>query len=321
MDQSEAILLLKAMLEQQKEFIRLLETRLKEKDATIADLRKAVEELSSLKANLEETLAELRRQFFGVRSEKTSAKAKEILSETSREEPREIAVKAHTRERKKKATRDELYKNLPVREVMIPLSKEQKHCAYCGAAMTGFTYVPVREELRITPAKVERILYKQEVALCPVCRSDGDGTFEKSVVPTALMPHSPASPSAVAYVMFQKTFLGLPYYRLEGALLQLGLKLPRETMANWYIHCAEEYFYPIYDRMHESIVKLNILHADETTCQVLREKGRAAEATSYMWIYLTGSDGLPPIVMYDYQPGRGGKYPRGFLRISWTSPV
>ena len=32
-----------------------------------------------------------------------------------------------------------------------------------------------------------------------------------------------------------------------------------------------------------------------------------------MWIYLSGSDGLPPVVLYDYQPGRGGKYARSFL--------
>lgn len=96
-------------------------------------------------------------------------------------------------------------------------------------------------------------------------------------------------------------------------MFQMGLKLPRETMANWYIYCAEEYFYPIYERMHELLLKRDIIHGDETTCQVLREKGKAAESTSYMWIYLSGSDGLPPIVLYDYQPGRGGTYAKNFL--------
>ncbi|MEE1196933.1 MAG: transposase, partial [Lachnospiraceae bacterium] len=32
-----------------------------------------------------------------------------------------------------------------------------------------------------------------------------------------------------------------------------------------------------------------------------------------MWIYRSGSDGLPGIVMYEYQPGRSGDYPRNFL--------
>ncbi|MEG0370063.1 MAG: IS66 family transposase [Hungatella sp.] len=33
-----------------------------------------------------------------------------------------------------------------------------------------------------------------------------------------------------------------------------------------------------------------------------------------MWIYLTGSDGLPPIVLYDYAEGRSGKYAGDFLK-------
>ena len=45
------------------------EKRIQEKDAVIADLRKLVDELQSLKASLEETLKEFQRQFFGVRSE------------------------------------------------------------------------------------------------------------------------------------------------------------------------------------------------------------------------------------------------------------
>lgn len=29
-------------------------------------------------------------------------------------------------------------------------------------------------------------------------------------------------------------------------MARLGLELPRETMANWYIKCAPEYFQPVY---------------------------------------------------------------------------
>lgn len=60
----EQIELLKLYIQSQNE-------RLAEKDAAIADLRRLVEELQTLKANLEETLNEFRRQLFGIRSEKT----------------------------------------------------------------------------------------------------------------------------------------------------------------------------------------------------------------------------------------------------------
>lgn len=298
----EQIELLKLYIQSQNE-------RLAEKDAAIADLRRLVEELQTLKANLEETLNEFRRQFFGIRSEKTR---KDIPPETQ-PAPQKVEVKAHTRERKPKAKREDIYAGLPVREVKIPLSQEASRCPYCNAQMTPIGYTEVREEIRITPAKVERIKILQEVAVCPECKKDGDGTLVKAETPASLIPHSPASASAVAYIAFQKTFMGLPYYRQESGLKQLGLKLPRETMANWYIYCAEHYLLPVYERMHELMLMRDILCADETTCQVLREEGKRPESTSYMWIYLTGTDGLPPIILYDYASGRGGCYPQGFL--------
>ena len=223
-------------------------------------------------------------------------------------------VKSHKRTtRKAKATREDQYGNLPIRKEVIPLPEEDKHCPYCNSLMEYVTETFVREELRITPAKVERIHYYQEKWQCPECKKDGDGTFAESKTPTALIPHSPASPSIVAYVAMEKIGLAMPYYRQEFLMQQLGFTLPRETMANWIIYVAENYFYPIYDRLHEELLKRDLVHADETTCQVLREKGRTAEQISYMWLYTTGNDALTPIILYDYQPSRKGSCAQNFL--------
>ena len=266
-----------------------------------------VDELRSLKANLEETLEEFRRQFFGVRSEKTSVSKKEAEKKT-------VQVKGYTATRKKKATREELYADLPVREVLYTVPEEERQCDWCNAEMVSLNAPTfVREELRITPAKVERIRYMQEVLICPECKKDKDGSFKKATVPSALIPHSPASASAVAYAMFHKCFMGLPYYRQESLFDQLGAKIPRETLANWCIIGSRDYLYPIYELLHNELLHRDIIHADETVCQGLRENGKTAQSTSYMWIYRSGSDGLPGIVMYEYQPGRSGDYPRNFL--------
>ena len=312
--------LLQTVVEQQQSYIQAQDAlvaekdaRMAEKDETIAELRKIVDELQSLKTNLEETLREFQRQLFGTTSEKTVVKENAVDKTEPAGKKATVTVKEHTRERKPKSTRDELYANLPIREIKIPLTEEQRRCEYCNSEMITMTYTPIREEIRITPAKVERIRLMQEVAICPECKKDGDGTVVKAPVYQALLPHSPASASSVAYIIFDKCFMGLPYYRQESGMAGLGFKLPRETMANWFIYCAEHYFYPIYERMHEFLIKRDILHADETTCQVLREKGKSAESTSYMWIYLTGSDGLPSVILYDYAEGRAGKYARDFL--------
>lgn len=285
-------------------------SRIKDQEETINELRIMVDELRSLKTNLEETLEEFRRQFFGVKSEKASVSKQKESMDT---EKKSVKVKSHTRERKPKATRDELYANLPIVEMICPVAESERFCDWCNAEMISMKPTFVREEIRITPAVVERIHYLQEVLICPECKKDQDGSFKKGIVPSALIPHSPASASAVAFVMFNKCFMGLPYYRQESAFEQLGATIPRETLANWCILATERYLLPIYEELHKSLLQREVIHADETTCQVLREDGKTAQSTSYMWIYTTGSDGLPGIVMYEYQPGRGGIYPQEFL--------
>ncbi len=183
-------MLFQIVVEQQRAYIQTQnvhmaekDSRMAEKDETIAELRKLVDELQSLKANLEETLRELRRQLFGTASEKTILPQEKAVGDTAAQEDKTpIKLKEHTRERKAKAKREELYANLPIREVKISLTEEQRRCEYCDSEMVTMTYTQVREDIRITPAKVEQIRLMQEVAICPECRKDGDGTFVKAKV-------------------------------------------------------------------------------------------------------------------------------------------
>ncbi len=78
------------------------------------------------------------------------------------------------------------------------------------------------------------------------------------------------------------------------------------------IQGADRWLCLLYKRMHEYLLKQDILHADETTLQVLREPGRSAESMSYMWLYRTGREG-PAMVLFDYQTTRASKHPRQFL--------
>ena len=91
------------------------------------------------------------------------------------------------------------------------------------------------------------------------------------------------------------------------------MPVPRETAARWYNYCSLEYLSPVYEAMHQELLAREILHADEVPCQVLHEEGKTATSKSYMWIYLSGTDGKPPIILYDYRPGRSGDYPIEFL--------
>jgi len=78
-------------------------------------------------------------------------------------------------------------------------------------------------------------------------------------------------------------------------------------------YAAEHILTPVYDELHRQLGKRKVLHADETTLQVLREPEKKAQAKSYMWLYRTGQDGGPPIVLYEYQPSRKAEHAEKFL--------
>ncbi len=127
------------------------------------------------------------------------------------------------------------------------------------------------------------------------------------------MRHSLASPSSVAHVMYQKYVNAMPLYRQEKEWEQYGIKLSRATLANWVIRCAQDWLVPITKALHKELLKREVLHADETTLQVLNEPGKKATTDSYMWLYRTGNDGKAPIILYDYQSSRSGK----ILKTTW----
>lgn len=300
-----------------EETIQLLLKTNKEQEETIADLRATIKALQATIANLNETLDEFKRKLFGTSSEKASRASRDDTQEAApiEEQPPEEAttVKEHTRTRKKKSVRADLYEALPVKEVHCDVPETERLCPDCDTPMEHLGYKFVREELRVTPAKVVRVRYMQETLVCPVCRKEDETTIKAAKTPTPLLVHSPASPDMVAMVMYQKSFLHLPFYRQSKDWSQKGVPVPRETAANWYNTCSLKYLFPIYEVLHRELLKREVIHADEVPCQVLHEEGKAAASKSYMWIYLSGTDGLPPIVLYDYQPGRKGDYPMEFL--------
>ncbi len=289
----------------------LLKTN-KEQEKTIEDLRLTISSLEKTIINLNETLEEFKRKLFGVSSEKVFSN-QEGTDDIVEEEPKQQIVKGHVRKSKPKSVRADLYDKLPIKEVKCDVPPEERNCPDCDAPMQHMGYTFVREELRIIPAKVVRIQYMAEKLICPSCKEEDDTTIIKAKVPTALMPHSPGSPDMVATVMYQKVFMDTPFYRQEKDWKEKGVPLTRSTMSNWFNTNTLTYLSPIAERLHQELVVREVIHVDEVPCQVLREEGKAATSKSYIWVYLSGSDGKPPIVLYDYRPGRSGDNPIEFL--------
>ena len=129
-------------------------------------------------------------------------------------------------------------------------------------------------------------------------------SFVKAQVPEALIPNSYASSSAVGWTMYQKFANAMPLYRQEQNWKQLGVAFTRATLANWIIYCANHYFKPMYDYLHRQLLGRKYLMADETRIQVLNEPERNPQTDSFMWVFRSGEDGLPPIILYHYTETR-----------------
>ena len=161
----------------------------------------------------------------------------------------------------------------------------------------------IRQELKIVPAQASVVKHVRYTYACRRCDREAVTTPVITAAMPVPLPGSLVSPSAMAFVMTGKYIDGLPLYRQEQSLSRLGIDISRQTMANWMIQGAERWLFPLYERMHELILKQEILHADETTLQVLHEPGRAATSKSYLWLYRTGQTRSPIVLLRlsDYQ--------------------
>ena len=101
---------------------------------------------------------------------------------------------------------------------------------------------------------------------------------------------------------------------LQNEWLLGQLKLSRQTMANWLLKASEKWLRPVYDALHKRLCKEPVLHADETTLQVLKEPGRSSTSKSCMWLYRTSGCAKQAIVLYEYQPTRKAEHAEAFLK-------
>ena len=206
-----------------------------------------------------------------------------------------------------------MLKDLPVETITYELPEEEQVCEQCGSKMHAMSK-EVRREIEVIPPQVKVIEHVRTVYGCRNCEEEKIAVpVVTAPMPAPALPGSIASSSAIAHVMVQKFMFGLPLYRQEQQWKLLGIEISRQTMANWVIEAAARWLALIFDRMHQLLLQRDIIHADESTLQVLHEPGRAADTKSYMWLYRTGRDGTP-IVLYEYQTTRAGKHASNFLK-------
>ena len=288
------------------------------------------ERLAKMEQQIEvlmEALRLARHKQFGASSEKSEDNLTEQLSFLFNEaevfsaaekeaEENVTTVAAHKRHKKHEYTLDNIPEGIETKQVEHRLEGEDLVCPQCGDCLSEIGKEVVRT-LEFIPAQAvvrEDIYYTYA---CKRCSESADEGCETPVVKAPreknIIPGSFATPEAIAYIMTQKFVMGSPLYRQEQEINRQGIQLSRQTMSNWILKATEDYLTPVYKQLHKELLKRDVLHADETTLQVLHEPGKAPQSESYMWLYRTSGDTDKPIVLYEYQPGRGAKHPKEFL--------
>lgn len=365
---------LKVLLSQVLELNRSLQATVDNQTSTIAELTR---ELEWFRRNMFGKKAETSKRFddYGDSDmhqmslfDSMSEEQKLMLGITDVKQEERITVDSYKRtktERKKKRTREELLANAKKGDdKRIYASDKEKICDLCESEMVHFGWEYVRTEVEHIP---EEIIYHEvyvEKLICKNCKEEDDLFITKcATAPPALIPHSFATPSLIAFVGYQKYQMGVPNYRLEKHFERKGILISRACMASWLIWTAENIFFIPYEIAHQLIKKRFIVNADETTAPVNKivelepladengnplnvvadvdyveirkeceaesadetddtdeEKNKAISGRQncYMWIFASVYGTDKPLILYEYQPSRGGYNCRNFLGADFS---
>lgn len=300
--EQEELIKLRRLLEQQK---KMLET----KDAEIEKQRIQIE-------NLTQAILHARKKMYGPSSEATPfpgqmslfPEQEQLLRELAGRQ-KDITVPAHTRKVRKAGVREDMLSSLET-EVERCIVGQDETCPVCGADLVKVGEKVIRTEVVYEPAKLKVKQYVQEVKKCIRCGTEDSAkltpTFVGAHTPKPVLPHSIASPSLVAGILYQKYDMGIPLARQERDWYRIGLSLHRSTMSGWVIRSSEEWLYPIYERMCQAMMGCSVLLGDETRIQCNKEPGKKAGSDSFMWVIRTGSYEPVRAVLFHYSRSRSG---------------
>jgi len=301
---------------------------MKTTENTTVELEKEVltqeEKLARLEQENEELKAEInffKEQFklsqlqkYGKSSEKSHPEQLVLFNEAEIESVKkcedvsteEVLVKR----KKNKNSKGENFEDLPIEEIYYELADDEKICPKCDHILHEMK-TEIRKEIIIIPAQIKVVHHKKQVYACRLCDQEGTtGTIIKAPAPKPALPGSFASSSILAYTIEKKYNQAIPLYRQETSFRNLGYEISRQNLANWTIKASDRWLRILYGRMHQLLLKESIIHADETTLNVLDEK---ENKNNYMWLYTSAKESNHRICLYDYQKSRSKKNPIKFL--------
>jgi transposase len=273
-------------------------------------------------------LARLKAWKFGAKTEAMNAQQREIFQETLAADQASLeaqlaqlqgtttsdtpGIGAPHKQERRKPKREPLAAHLPRVDQRIEPEDTRCPTPECGQPMVRVGE-DISERLDIVPAQffVQRQIRGKWACKC--CQLLVQEPAAPQVFDNAL-----PTPGLQAHTVVSRFVDHLPYYRQEQINARAGVHTPRSTLAAWSGQTGAQLM-PLYEAHRAFVLASRVLHADETPISLL-DPGAGKTRRGYMWAYARGVYEPEPGVVFDFCPGRGGKYPAAFLR-GWSGTL
>ena len=191
---------------------------------------------------------------------------------------------------------------------------EDANCKTCDEERP-ILCVKTSERLEYVPPKV--IAEVTEVVIRGPLACECDENAPKIVRPEIpIKPIDRGMPGVnmISSVVIGKYLYHLPHYRQATKTLKdAGITIAKQTLWDWTWRSAEM-LEPLWELMHQRLIKLEYLAADETTAKMVdREKPGQATKTTYLWQYFGFDEGKAPYTVFDFARTRAHSAPKAFL--------
>jgi len=298
--------------------IESLKSLLRERDAELAQARAKASNAGALIAHLPLSIEKLRRELYGVRSERKArlleqmelqleeleadAAEDDLVAEQATAASKTIAVRAFSR---KKPSRQPFPAHLPRERVVLP---GPTSCACCGSMRLHKLGEDVTETLEVVPRQWKVVQHVREKFSCRDCEK-----ISQTPAPFHPLPRGLLGPSLLAMILFEKYGQHQPLNRQSARYAQEGVELSLSTLADQVGGCAL-LLRPLCDLIRDHVFAGARVHGDDTTVPVLA-KGKTR--TGRLWTYVRddkpfgGAD--PPAAVFFYSRDRTAEHPERHL--------
>src|SRR5690606_2057909 len=202
----------------------------------------------------------------------------------------------YTRKRPNHKGRAKLPEHLPVQEIEIHPEGDLSDMVCIGKEIT--------EELECEPAKfyIKRYIRYKYVA------KNGEGV-KIGELPQRVIDKGIPGAGLLAMILTGKYADHLPLYRQKQIFARENIQIASSTIEGWTKEALIK-LEPLYEQLVFDTKTKGYLQVDETVIKVLDSDKKGAAHQGYYWVYHSPLD---RIVLFDYNPSRGGHVPGSML--------